>query len=472
MTSPPVFHKTIKESNLIATGRNSKDGAFVIKQYLPKPLNTKMLKYVVLSWFGVEMPIEYLSARERRDFESDCLDLWQKKGFRVPEVLPLHEDVDVQGPYIVLERIDGERFDEYLGNAKRSTPEKLKTIGSVFDEMNARHCAAIFEDAHRLIHYDANLRNVIIVDEHPVHIDFEMGHLGESIEKSAAREVKKLSLQILNVLGRDAMGSVVGLLVSRYQINHILRRMSDEELNRPFQSYHLKRDQRRKKKAPHLITKVDLALELREKTGEKIRHRSASAQDLGLIQAVETSWDGKYYQSLDDSDPRGRDMKHRYEVMQFPVSFENKTILDIGCNIGRICVDAKKRGATRAVGIDYRQDVVDVMARHFREKGIAIELYTFDINDGVEALASVIGPTAFDYVCALSIWSHVDRQKLWDVINTYCKDVCFFEDNAPSRVKSLDRIEQILIQNLNFSQVEFLGFTTDRGVRAVFRLTR
>ena len=472
MASPPVFNKTIKDSNLIATGRNSKDGAFVIKQYLPKPLNTKMIKYVVLSWFGVEVPIEYLSASKRRDFELDCLDLWQKKGFRVPEVVPLHEEVDVKAPYIVLKRIDGERFDEYLGNAERSTLEKLKIIGSVFDEMNARHCDAIFEDEHRLIHYDANLRNVIIVGERPVHIDFEMGHLGESIVKSAAREVKKLSLQILNMFGREAVEAVVGLLVSRYQINHILRRMIDEELNRPFQSYHLKRDQQRKKKAPRLITKVDLALKLREKTGQKRSHPSSSSQDLDLIQAVETSWDGKYYQSLDDSDPRGRNMKHRYEVMKFPDSFENKTILDIGCNVGRICVDAKKRGASRAVGIDNRQDVVDVMARHFKEKGLDIELYTFDINDGVKALESVMGPTPFDYVCALSIWSHVDKQKLWDVINAYCKDVCFFEDNAPSRVKSLDRIEQILTQNLNFSQVDFLGFTTDRGVRAVFRLTR
>ena len=158
--------------------------------------------------------------------------------------------------------------------------------------------------------------------------------------------------------------------------------------------------------------------------------------------------------------------------MKVPDSFENGSVLDIGCNIGRICADATKRGASRAIGIDHRKDVVDAMNRHFQENRIGVSLYTFDINDGVQTLKSLIGPAPFEYVFVLSIWSHVDKQKLWDIINTYCSKVCYFEDNSPSRVRSLDKLQSILKENLHFSRIEFLGFTTDRGVRAIYRLEK
>ena len=73
---------------------------------------------------------------------------------------------------------------------------------------------------------------------------------------------------------------------------------------------------------------------------------------------------------------------------------------------------------------------------------------------------------------ALAIWSHVNQQKLWEIIDTLSADVLYFEDNAPSRVHSLTQVEAILRKHLSFEKVEFLGFTTDRGVRAVFRLQR
>ena len=76
-------------------------------------------------------------------------------------------------------------------------------------------------------------------------------------------------------------------------------------------------------------------------------------------------------------------MNHRYEVMKTPDRFDNSSVLDIGCNIGRICVDAKKRGAVRAIGIDHRKDVVDAMNRHFAQNHIDVSLYAFDITMGL-----------------------------------------------------------------------------------------
>ena len=65
------------------------------------------------------------------------------------------------------------------------------------------------------------------------------------------------------------------------------------------------------------------------------------------------------YQSI-DGEPGIRDMEHRYDVIQFPKSFDGETVIDIGCSIGAICFEAKKRGAKRVVGIDYRKETIEV----------------------------------------------------------------------------------------------------------------
>ena len=66
------------------------------------------------------------------------------------------------------------------------------------------------------------------------------------------------------------------------------------------------------------------------------------------------------YQTVDPSLPGIRNMEHRYDIMNFPKSFNGETVLDIGCNIGMICFDAKRRGAKRVVGIDYKQETIEV----------------------------------------------------------------------------------------------------------------
>jgi SAM-dependent methyltransferase/tRNA A-37 threonylcarbamoyl transferase component Bud32 len=464
---------TVRDRNVIEYhGDGSGSSRIVVKQYRPKSFRGKMIKYTLLRKFGVDVPIEYLPPAQRRDFERECLILWQSKGFKVPEIRPVPEHLKPNTPHIGLAAVRGERLDHLLVDPLRGLDDKLALIENTYEEMRRRHCIAIFEQNHRLVHYDANLRNFIMQEGQPVHIDFEMGHLGEDIEKSATREAKKFTLQVLNVLKTEYADRVIQILLSRYNITSIIRRMIDEEFKRPFLRIHLRRDRKRKRRTPGLLTKIDLAVKLREHTWGRADRNDLERHSDELLEAIETSWDGKFYQSLDDCDPRGRDMGHRYAVMGVPEKFDNASILDIGCNIGRICMDAKLRGAGRAVGIDYRKDVVDAMNRYLKQKGIDVSLFAFDINEGVEPLQSIIGPASFEYVFALSIWSHVDQQKLWGIINRFCTKVCFFEDHYPSRVRSLDKLKSMLEENLHFRKIEFMGFTTDRGVRAVYRLEK
>jgi len=463
-------HDIVQDSNVISYLKNDQSDGIVVKTYRRKPFNLKMAKYRLLSAIRREVPVEYRPPAQRRDFEYDCLAHWHARGFSVPQLCVIPGNT--RSPAIGLAPIKGERLDQFLTNPQNSEADKLSAVADIYQEMSHRHCIAIFEQNHRLIHYDANLRNLIISQGKVVHIDFEMGHLKEDIDKSAAREVKKFTLQVLNIVDSKMTDRVLDLLLAHYSIRHIVIKLIDEELLRPFLTIHLKRDLKRKQKHPGLITKLDIAFRLEQKIEATATPLSANQTQKNLVRAIETSWDGKFYQSLDGSDPRGRDMNHRYAVMKVPDNFEMASVLDIGCNIGRICIDAKKRGAARAIGIDHRKDVVNAMNEHFKQNLIDVSLYAFDINNGVEALISLIGPDPFDYVFVLSIWSHVEKQKLWDIINTYCSKVCYFEDNSPSRVRSLHKLQSILEENLYFSTIEFMGFTTDRGVRAVFRLEK
>jgi len=43
----------------------------------------------------------------------------------------------------------------------------------------------------------------------------------------------------------------------------------------------------------------------------------------------------------------------RWEICKLPSNMDGRSFLDIGCWAGGFCVEAKKRGATRVLGVDY-----------------------------------------------------------------------------------------------------------------------
>ncbi len=184
----------------------------------------------------------------------------------------------------------------------------------------------------------------------------------------------------------------------------------------------------------------------------------------------DTQWPFKkrevQYQSVENL-PGARNMIHRYEIMQFPASFENNTVLDIGCNLGIICIEAKKRGATRTVGFDFREETINVAKNYAQDQELSIQYHQFNVNDGLERLKDTIGADKFDYVCSLSMQKHVRSSILWDIINYYCQETCWFEGHAN---QNKNKVESMLRTNLNFSNIEFLGNTTDRGIRANFKI--
>jgi SAM-dependent methyltransferase len=166
-----------------------------------------------------------------------------------------------------------------------------------------------------------------------------------------------------------------------------------------------------------------------------------------------------------------RKMEHRYLVMNFPKSFEGKTVLDLGCNLGRICLDSAKRGATRVVGVDLSEGMIDVNQRyaswrhkHHGEPTDHIEYYTVDLNEGAAGLKKIIGDQKFDHIFCLAVWGVVDHDAIWDILNTYAKDTVWFEGhNIDGKYgdQSRSAIAEELMTQLNNEEAEFLGYTSD-----------
>jgi hypothetical protein len=178
------------------------------------------------------------------------------------------------------------------------------------------------------------------------------------------------------------------------------------------------------------------------------------------------------YQSI-DGNPGIRDMEHRYEVIQFPKSFDGETVIDFGCSVGAICLDAKKRGAKRVVGLDYKEETIQVAKGLAKEMDLDVEFYTFNIDDGLDGLKSLIGDDKFDHVFALSIWAHCDENKLADMINFYTDRVCWFEGhNTITYGDTKSKMDMELERLLDLPYHEYIGETSDRSIRQNYKLSR
>ena len=166
-------------------------------------------------------------------------------------------------------------------------------------------------------------------------------------------------------------------------------------------------------------------------------------------------------------------MEHRYEVIKFPKSFDGETVIDFGCSVGAVCFDAKRRGAKRVVGLDYKSETIKVAKKLAVEQNLDVEFYTFNIDDGLDGLKSLIGKDKFDHVFALSIWAHCDETKLAKMINHYTDKICWFEGhNTVTYGDTKSKMDMELERLLDLPFIEHIGETSDRSIRQNYKISR
>jgi len=91
------------------------------------------------------------------------------------------------------------------------------------------------------------------------------------------------------------------------------------------------------------------------------------------------------------------DCEEKWRRMQMPKNFSGQSILDLGCDLGWYCFQAKQQGAGRVLGIDIDEKSIEG-AKSIRDKIFCVEDIEFRVGD-VEHL--VLNET-FDYVLLLA----------------------------------------------------------------------
>ncbi|HVZ03097.1 class I SAM-dependent methyltransferase [Hyphomicrobium sp.] len=98
------------------------------------------------------------------------------------------------------------------------------------------------------------------------------------------------------------------------------------------------------------------------------------------------------YQSFKDQ-PGSSKSSEKFAKLRLPASLRGKRVLDLGCNQGFFCFEAKRRGAARVVGIDVSRKWIVAARERAAAENLDIE---FEVGDFQDAKGE------FDYILFLS----------------------------------------------------------------------
>lgn len=218
-------------------------------------------------------------------------------------------------------------------------------------------------------------------------------------------------------------------------------------------------------------------------------HRAAVALKLGLDIRANLTSPAKYlrqvvdvpeefygsarlkmaYQSIFEGERelvRGRrpDVLERIRMLNQD-DLKNKSVLELGCNIGASCYLAAQFGASRVTGVDYSDRLITAAIRLNSYFALPCSFIVHDLNTELTGIAPA------DTVFCFSLANHLQTKSgLVQTIIKNTKQTLYFEGH--SKTKQTDY--NYLLNKDYFSSVEFLGFTRDgihtkKRTRPLFR---
>ncbi len=142
---------------------------------------------------------------------------------------------------------------------------------------------------------------------------------------------------------------------------------------------------------------------------------------------------------------RRRDILDRMKLM-YRGDLENKTVLDMGCNIGSSTLLAKQFGATDVVGVDVSPKIITTAIR------LNVALFCLPCKFTYKSFAEVTNIGTFDTGFVFSLDAHVKNDAvLAQNIKQNIKSVVYFEchrgHDMPEQIRSI------------FSKIDFIGYT-------------
>ena len=112
---------------------------------------------------------------ERWETERTAIAIWAREGFRVPRILDDAPPVDVDGPSLWLERVDGQTFFWLTHDPKISLGRKQELAARLGRDHSRRHRRARELGEIRLLHEHPTTKHVLVSNDELVTIDHEGG---------------------------------------------------------------------------------------------------------------------------------------------------------------------------------------------------------------------------------------------------------------------------------------------------------
>jgi len=159
-----------------------------------------------------------------------------------------------------------------------------------------------------------------------------------------------------------------------------------------------------------------------------------------------------------------RDTLYRFDQMKIDKNLSEKSIVDLGCQLGSVLTECWNRGSRLLHGYDNEFDYIDCARDLARYNAMNINFLEFDITkDNLKFDRKI------DIVFALSLYKHVG-EKLFELLKSFDWDICYVESNAIQNRKS-DQAKEIedKFRKYNYD-FEFIEFTEDRSKRAVWKI--
>lgn len=167
--------------------------------------------------------------------------------------------------------------------------------------------------------------------------------------------------------------------------------------------------------------------------------------------------------------------------------FKDKSVLDIGCNIGALLHFALGQGASKVFGIDCMSDTIEQARRIATKYNQPIKYSVENIldDDFIESTREVLGVNHYDTVLFLSVYHSIDPKRIfipideiknvWKALNKLTKHTLYFEGHSgEKREEYMNLFNKYLDPNF---KIEFLGLNhdyinTNYKPRPFFRCTR
>ena len=165
------------------------------------------------------------------------------------------------------------------------------------------------------------------------------------------------------------------------------------------------------------------------------------------------------YQTFPELGIKGKRDKtnKRVQTIFSHIDCEGKTVLDLGCNLGRFCVEAAKRGAQKIVGVDCQKDTIECAQIIAQEIGVDVDYRVMDISD----LDQINALPESDIVFFLSVIDSLGGSKTEEhkncvikAIAQKTKEVLVFEGHRLTDMKTFERYRSFIWAYTDFMRVE------------------